>query len=124
MKVKKSYKSNLITVSFVALAIGVFFIGPHLITSNTADDAEKLVYKVTKEKKIPLSIRLEIIEQLSDDARYIRENANVTDIKGVKLSAVNWLVVLILLCGVGIPAGLKYWENRGATKQPPASGPG
>jgi len=114
MRQKKSYRNDIIRGVTLILALLIFFVGPYLTQHDTADDAAKLVYKVTRTKTIPLAIRLEIIEQLQADERYIREHANNIGIMGVNTSAVNWLAFLVVLVGFGLPVLTKYIENKKA----------
>ena len=114
MRQKKSYRNDIIRGATLVLALLIFFVGPYFTQHDTADDAAKLVHRIMVEKKIALPMRMEIIEQLQSDERYIREHANNIGILGVNTSAINWFAFLVVLVGFGLPVLTKYIENKKA----------
>ena len=112
MNIKRSYKNDIIRAAGLILAVLIFFGGPYLIQDEAHKDRKDLMQKVGRSRAIPNQLRLDILEQLNDDAEYIRQHSNTVTIFSVSTSASNWLSVLVLLVTFGLPVLTKYIENK------------
>ncbi len=116
---KQSYRNDIVRFSLLGIALGVFFIGPYFVQSDSSISIERLIIEVHKERKIPRLMKTLIIEQLKSDAIFYKQHKNDIALwdKGPTLSVVTWLSFLIILIGFGIPIYMKYKDNKKANKQ-------
>lgn len=112
MSQKKSFKNDFIRGGTLVLAILIFFIGPYFVQSDVAEDIDKLIIKVNKEKKLSLDLKIEILEQLKVDRKFVKQNSSGVDIAGRKIPAVYLLSLIVIFVGFGIPVLTKYLENK------------
>lgn len=115
--IKRSYRNDVIRFGSLAIALLVFFAGPHLIESDTAEDIDETISYV-KASKIPVHVKGVVLSQLVRDKKFAQQNASAVSIATVKLPAVYWLSLLILLIGFGGPLILKYFENKKTSVAP------
>jgi len=114
MATKKSYKNDVIRASGLLLAVLIFFGGPLLIQTDSHKDRKELLQNVGRSRAIPNQLKLEIIEQLSNDGDYIARHSDSVSILGVTTTSTNWLAVLVILVTFGLPILTKYLENKKA----------
>lgn len=105
-------QDNVIRLLTVGIALLVFFVGPHFVQIETAETVQKLIVRVSKEKRIPTELRIEIVSQLRDDMKFIKENQNAVKIGSSKIPAVYALSLLIILIGWLVPPLVIYLSNK------------
>lgn len=111
MKNNKSLKNELIRFTMLGLALAVFFIGPRFIQSDVADDVADTLHDL-KEHKLPARVIAPVVRQLNECAEFGKEHSGSVAVMGVKMSAVNWLALLILISGLFTPIILKYIDSK------------
>lgn len=112
MSTKKSYKNDIIRGGTLVLAILIFFIGPYFIQSDVSEDIDRLTARVSKDKKISTDLKIEILEQLKADKKFVKQNSSGVDIAGRKIPAVYLLSLIVIFVGFGIPVLTKYLDNK------------
>lgn len=108
---KKSYRSNIIGFAFLGIALLIFFVGPKFIETNNTRDIDSTLDYVHK-AKAPKAFKDVVIAQLTSDRVFAQQNGNPVEFGGVKLPAVYWLSLLVIVLGFGIPLVMKYFENK------------
>lgn len=112
---KRSYRYDIIRGLALLIALSVFFIGPRLVETDDTRDIDSTV-RFVKSAKLPPKVSAPIIAQLESDKRYAKQNSNMVEFLGVKLSAVNWLALIIIAVGFAGPFLLKWRQNSAAKK--------
>lgn len=114
MAQKRSYRSDIIRFAFLFIALAVFFAGPKFMETDSTSGIDDTIESVKKSKHISKELRMEVLEQLVKDKKFAQQNANLVSVATVKLPAVYWLALLIIILGLGAPLIMKYFENKKA----------
>ena len=111
MRKKVVNKNEVIRFVMLGLALCVFFLGPRYVQADIADDVDDTI-KVVVASKALAKIAKPVLTQLEECKAFAKENTNSISIASVKMSAVNWLALLILISGLFTPIILKYIESK------------
>lgn len=119
----KAYQREWIRFAFLFIAIAVFFVGPMIVESDDTRDIEATIEYV-KASKAPKEVKQMVIAQLRRDLKFAKENANTIGFDSLKMSAVYWLSLLIIVAGLLGPLIMKYLELKSAKLKQAAGGNG